>query len=59
MRERAGDLCTRFNALPRADHAGRAAILDELLPHHGEGLDVMGPYPSITDVIRRSATACS
>ena len=26
MRERAGDLCTRFNALPRA------AVLDELLP---------------------------
>lgn len=43
MRERAGDLCTRFNALPRGDHAGRAAVLDELLPHHGEGLDVMGP----------------
>lgn len=38
MRERAGDLCTRFNALPRGDHAGRAAVLDELLPHHGEGL---------------------
>lgn len=32
MRERAGDLCTRFNALPRGDHAGRAAVLDELLP---------------------------
>ena len=32
MRKRAGDLCTRFNALPRGDHAGRAAVLDELLP---------------------------
>ena len=32
MRERAGDLCTRFNALPRGDHAGRAAVLDELPP---------------------------
>lgn len=32
MRERAGNLCTRFNALPRGDHAGRAAVLDELLP---------------------------
>ena len=32
MLERAGDLCTRFNALPRGDHAGRAAVLDELLP---------------------------
>lgn len=32
MRKRAGDLCTRFNALPRGNHAGRAAVLDELLP---------------------------
>lgn len=43
LRERAGDLCTRFNALPRGDHEARAAVLDELLPHHGEDLDVLGP----------------
>lgn len=43
MRERAGDLCTAFNGLSRTDHAGRAAILDELLPGHGKNLDVMGP----------------
>lgn len=43
MRERAGDLCTRYNALPRGDHEARAAVLDELLPGHGENLDVMGP----------------
>ena len=43
LRERAGDLCTRFNALPRGDHEARAVVLDELLPHHGEDLDVLGP----------------
>ncbi|KAB8291021.1 sugar O-acetyltransferase [Bifidobacterium avesanii] len=43
LRERAGDLCARFNALSRTDHAGRMAVLDELLPGHGEDLDVMGP----------------
>lgn len=43
LRERAGDLCTRFNSTPRGDHATRRAILDELLPGHGKGLDVMGP----------------
>ncbi|MCH9275796.1 sugar O-acetyltransferase [Bifidobacterium amazonense] len=43
LREKAGDLCTRFNSLPRGDHATRAAVLDELLPNHGENLAVMGP----------------
>ena len=43
LREKAGDLCARFNAASRTDHAARAAILDELLPGHGAGLDVMGP----------------
>ncbi|WP_408606625.1 sugar O-acetyltransferase [Bifidobacterium vansinderenii] len=43
MRRRAGDLCTRFNGLSRDDTETRAAVLDELLPHHGENLDVMGP----------------
>lgn len=43
LREKAGDLCTKFNALPRGAHEGRAAVLDELLPEHGENLDVMGP----------------
>lgn len=43
LRERAGDLCARFNALPRADGRARAAVLAELLPGHGEGLDVVGP----------------
>lgn len=43
LREKAGDLCAAFNALPRGDYKGRAAILDELLPGHGENLDVMGP----------------
>lgn len=43
LRERAGDLCTRFNALPRGDHEARAAVLDDLLPHHGENLDILGP----------------
>lgn len=43
MRRKAGDLCTRFNATSRHDDATRATILDELLPDHGENLDVMGP----------------
>lgn len=43
LRERAGDLCTQFNALPRGDHETRAAVLDELLPRHGENLDILGP----------------
>ena len=43
LRRRAGDLCTRFNATSRHDDRTRAEILDELLPGHGENLDVMGP----------------
>ncbi|WP_241520199.1 sugar O-acetyltransferase [Bifidobacterium catulorum] len=43
LRKKAGDLCTRFNALSRNDDEARAEVLDELLPGHGEGLDVMGP----------------
>ncbi|WP_226836140.1 sugar O-acetyltransferase [Bifidobacterium leontopitheci] len=43
LRDRAADLCTRFNALPRGAREERRAVLDELLPHHGEDLDVMGP----------------
>lgn len=43
MRRKAGDLCTHFNATSRHDDATRATILDELLPDHGENLDVMGP----------------
>lgn len=43
LREKAGDLCTKFNALPRGDYATRAAVLDELIPTHGEALAVMGP----------------
>lgn len=41
--ERSADLCNKFNALPRGATAERNAILDELLPGHGEHLDVMGP----------------
>ena len=36
LREKAGDLCARFNATSRTDRATRAAILDELLPGHGD-----------------------
>ncbi|PJM73603.1 acetyltransferase [Bifidobacterium primatium] len=43
LRKKAGDLCTRFNSLSRNDEKTRAEVLDELLPGHGEGLDVMGP----------------
>ncbi|WP_240541972.1 sugar O-acetyltransferase [Bifidobacterium sp. CP2] len=43
LRDKAADLCTRFNATSRHDAATRAAILDELLPGHGANLDVMGP----------------
>ncbi|WP_276312606.1 maltose acetyltransferase domain-containing protein [Bifidobacterium santillanense] len=43
LRDRSADLCTRFNATSRADRAARAEILDELLPGHGESLDVLGP----------------
>ena len=43
LRERAGDLCTRFNSLRRNDRRERTEILDRLLPGHGRGLDVMGP----------------
>ena len=43
LRDRAADLCARFNALPREAREERAAALDELLPGHGKALDVMGP----------------
>nr|WP_223848175.1 sugar O-acetyltransferase [Bifidobacterium tissieri] len=43
LRRKAGDLCTKFNGLSRDDTETRAAVLDELLPGHGENLDVMGP----------------
>ncbi|KAB8287971.1 acetyltransferase [Bifidobacterium ramosum] len=43
LREKAGDLCTKFNGLARGDYATRAAVLDELIPNHGENFDVMGP----------------
>lgn len=43
LRRKAGDLCTRFNGLSRDDTETRAAVLDELLPGHGDNLDVMGP----------------
>ena len=43
LRTNAADLCTRFNALSRDAEQERKAILDQLLPGHGEGLDVMGP----------------
>ncbi|WP_169276253.1 sugar O-acetyltransferase [Bifidobacterium moraviense] len=43
LRDRSADLCSRFNALPRGARAERAAVLDELLPGHGEDLDVLGP----------------
>lgn len=41
--EHSADLCTRYNTLPRGASAERQAILDELIPHHGEHLDIMGP----------------
>ena len=49
LREKAGDLCARFNAASRTDHAARAAILDELLPGHVTiGDDVLfGPNVSL------------
>ncbi|MBM6699438.1 sugar O-acetyltransferase [Bifidobacterium pullorum subsp. saeculare] len=43
LRDKAADLCSRFNALPRGATAERAAVLDELLPSHGKALDVLGP----------------
>lgn len=43
LRDKSADLCTRFNTLPRGAGEERAAVLDELLPHHGRHLDVMGP----------------
>ena len=36
--EHSADLCTRYNTLPRGASAERQAILDELIPHHGEHL---------------------
>ncbi|MDF7663568.1 sugar O-acetyltransferase [Bifidobacterium sp. ESL0763] len=42
QRHRASALCERFNATPRDDAETRKAILDELLPGHGEGLEVVG-----------------
>lgn len=59
LREKAGDLCARFNAASRTDHAARAAILDELLPGHGAGLDVMGPIFSTMAATSPSESACS
>ncbi|WP_240541815.1 sugar O-acetyltransferase [Bifidobacterium simiarum] len=43
LRTTSADLCSKFNALPRGATAERKAVLDELLPHHGEGLDILGP----------------
>lgn len=43
LRDHSADLCARFNALPRGAQDERKAVLDELLPGHGEALDVLGP----------------
>lgn len=43
LRERAADLCDRFNALPRGDGMGRRGVLDSLFPGHGGHLDITGP----------------
>ena len=43
LRDKAADLCSRFNALPRNATAERDAVLDELLPGHGAHLSMMGP----------------
>jgi maltose O-acetyltransferase len=42
-RARAHRLCEAFNRTPEDDSETRHAILDQLLPHRGEGADVAGP----------------
>ena len=42
-RRRAHELCLKYNQLPESDEAGRAAILDELMPDRGEGVYLQGP----------------
>ena len=41
-RRRAHELCLKYNQLPESDEAGRAAILDELMPDRGEGVYLQG-----------------
>ncbi|RBP97325.1 acetyltransferase [Bifidobacterium aemilianum] len=43
LRNRAGDLCTRFNNLPRGDQQEREQVLDELVPRRGPEVSIMGP----------------
>ncbi len=42
--DRAAELTARFNALPGADHAGRAAILRDLLGTLGDGATIRPPF---------------
>ncbi|MDF7641334.1 sugar O-acetyltransferase [Bifidobacterium sp. ESL0784] len=42
LRNKAAELCERFNSTPRNDRETREAILDELLPNRGEGVEIVG-----------------
>ena len=43
-RRRAKGLCFRLDHAPPEDGAAREAILDELLPHRGEGTVILSPF---------------
>ena len=43
QRTRAHQLCAQYNSTTEVDEAKRKEILDELLPHRGEGVYLQGP----------------
>lgn len=43
LRAQAHALCNAYNQLPETDEEPRQAIVDQLMPHHGEGTYLQGP----------------
>ena len=43
MRRKSHELCQKYNATPESDTETREAILNELMPDHGEGVYLQGP----------------
>ena len=56
-RRRAHELCLKYNQLPESDEAGRAAILDELMPDRGEGVYSSAASFAMDASRRRSASS--
>lgn len=43
MRQKAHELCQKYNSLPESDSTAREAVLKELMPDHKEGVYLQGP----------------